>query len=178
MMQTRQEIKSEKSQSIQIMNTSTALHICLVLHLSGLVLMAGMSIADFIAYRSFWKQYAINKQEGLTMLNAASAYQRVMAIGAILLLITGVGMMALTHGVFGEQLWMRIKIGIVVLILINGPVIGRMQGTKLKKLIEKSILHDTPDLRISVLRSRVNLISVANFIFLISIVVLSIFKFN
>lgn len=158
------------------MSTVTLLQLCLVLHLTGLIMMAGMSIADRLAYSNFWKAYAADKQQGLVLYNAAASIQKFLALGAVLLLLTGVGMMALTHGVFGEQLWMRIKIGIVVLIIINGPVLGRMQGARLK-----AILLDTKpgtEQQVMTLKRRLNIMSVANLIFLASIVILSVFKFN
>ena len=159
------------------MNTANALQLTLVFHLTGLVLMAGMSVADMLAYNSFWKQYAIDKQKGMVLLNASAAYQKYRGMGAALLLLTGVCMMALTHGAFGEQLWMRIKISIVVLLLINGPVIGRVQGTKLKNLISAD--NQPGDAQeIITLKNRVNLAAVFNLIFLAAIVILSVFKFN
>ena len=160
------------------MQTTTALQLCLVLHLTGLVLMAGMSVADAITWRSFWKEHVLNKQQAMKLLDATAVYQKVLAFGAALLLITGVGMMYFTHGVFGEQLWMRIKISIVVLIIINGPVIGRIQGAKLKKALVEGAQQANLNPQINILRNRVNVLSVLNIIFLITIIVLSVFKFN
>jgi uncharacterized membrane protein len=141
-------------------------------------MMAGMSIADFITQKIFWKQYAVNRQEGLSIFNAAAGFQSFLAIGAVLLLITGVGMMALTHGVFGEQLWMKIKIGLVVLIIVNGPIVGRMQVQKLKHLLMGENQSPGVLARIMEMKRRINLISVLNLMFLASIVVLSVCKFN
>jgi hypothetical protein len=160
------------------MNTSNTLLLCLVLHLTGLILMAGMAIADLMAFGNFWKQYKLDKPSGLAVLQAASGYQRVLAIGAALLLITGISMMALTHGIFGEQLWMKIKIGIVVLILINGPIVGRIQGSKLKELLMDNTVGAAVTTQIEILRKRVLVISLANLLFLAAIVTLSVFKFN
>jgi hypothetical protein len=160
-----------------MMNATLALQMCLVLHLTGLVMMAGMSIADFVAYNNFWKQYALDREKGLAIFNASAPYQKFLAFGAVLLLITGVGMMALTHGVFGEQLWMRIKICLVVLILINGPILGKAQGLKLKNLLLNRSDSAGPD-QLVMLKGRLRLMSIANLVFLATIVVLSIFKFN
>ena len=85
-------------------------------------------------------------------------------------------MMALTHGVFGEQLWFRIKFGLVILLILNALVIGRRQGLRLRKVIDSSGPVFTAE--VQGIKSRLNRFHVAQLSLFILIIFLSIFKFN
>ncbi|WP_431198896.1 hypothetical protein ACQ86K_23360 [Mucilaginibacter sp. P19] len=111
------------------MNTSLFLPALLILHLTGLTIMAGTTIVDFTVFKTFWKHFDDNTEKSKGILAGTSKSSTLIGIGAALLVITGIGMMALTHGVFGEQLWFRIKIGIVLVLMLNGIF---LEGSKAK----------------------------------------------
>jgi len=94
------------------MNSYAFLQTFLVLHLTGLVLMAGTIVVDSMVYRAFWRQYDTEKERAINLLAVSGKFGRVTGIGAALIVLTGIGMMGITHGVFGEQLWFRVKFGL------------------------------------------------------------------
>src|ERR1700712_2089808 len=108
---------------------------CLVLHLTALVLMAGTTLVDYLAYSSLWKSFE-QEDRPIALLSMMAKLPRVAGIGAALLILSGIGMMALTHGVFGEQLWFRIKFGLVILVILNSLLVGRLQGIKLHRMLD------------------------------------------
>ncbi len=127
---------------------STLFPVCLTLHLIALTLMAGTTLVDFMAYQSLWKIITDKKELSTGLLQLMAKLPRIIGIGAGVLVLSGIGMMALTNGVFGEQLWFRIKFGLVVLLMLNGLLVGRRLGNKLRSLVNT----DGPVLLIKLLR--------------------------
>ena len=158
------------------MATQTWLSAFLVLHLTGLVLMAGTTIIDYLTYRLFWKIYAIEKRTSTGLIQLMSRYSRILGIGAALLILTGIGMMALTRGVFGEQLWFRIKFVLVLLLVANGLLNGRRLGMKQRKIL--STAGFVPDDTTGRIKSRLNSFYLSQLGIFITIVFLSVFKFS
>ncbi|MGF7080997.1 hypothetical protein [Mucilaginibacter sp. UYCu711] len=151
-------------------------HLFLTLHLAALIVMAGTTLIDYIAYQTFWKLFDQKKEVPTDLLQLMNKLPRLLGIGAAVIITTGIGMMALTNGVFGEQLWFRIKFGLVVLIILNGLLAGRGQGIKLRKLLNEDIADVTGQIsRVRVNLSRFHLMQLAMFL---AIIFLSVFKFN
>jgi uncharacterized membrane protein len=110
----------------------------LVLHLTGFVLFAGTTIVDFVAYRQFWQLVGKDKSQAIVIGQVLEKFPVLMGMGIILLILSGVGMMAMTNGVFGEQLWFRLKFGLVILLIANGLLVGRREGVILRRIIAES----------------------------------------
>lgn len=107
--------------------------ILLALHLIALILMAGTTLIDFVNYRTFWKLIHSQKEQALGILAATRIYSRLAGLGAALLIASGTGMVVLLHGFPETQLWFRIKMLLVLLLVINSIAIGRRLDKKLRK---------------------------------------------
>ena len=158
------------------MNLFNLLQTCLVLHLTGLILMAGTTFVDYITFKTFWKQFGLDREKSLGLLEATAKFSRLIGIGAALLIITGFSMMAITKGVFGEQLWFRIKFALVILLVLNGLLVGRRLGVKLRKTIAEGAVNAT--LQTESFRTRLNWFHVIQLVLFLAIIFLSVFKFN
>jgi hypothetical protein len=154
------------------MSTQTLLQSFLVLHLIGFLLFAGSTIADFIGTRQFWKQYALDTAKAPAVLQAISVYPVIVRIGIGVIILSGIGIMFMTNGVFGEQLWFRIKFGLLLLIIANSLLVGLRQQKKLKLALSAGTA--IPE-KVKMQLNRFFLIQVSC-IFLI--ILLSVFKFN
>lgn len=148
---------------------------CLTLHLTALVLMAGTTLVDYLAYASFWKSFE-QQEKPTALVGLMAKLPRVTGIGAALLILSGIGMMALTHGVFGEQLWFRIKFGLVILVIINSLLIGRRQGVKLRKMLDAGKPVFTGEMNST--RAIINRFHLSQLLLFLLIIFLSVFKFN
>jgi hypothetical protein len=155
------------------MNTLDLLHALLVIHLTGVILFIGTTLLDFVTLRQFWALYNQNPSSAKTLLLLTSRFPTVIGIGVLLIIVTAVGMMALTHGLFGEQLWLRIKFPIVVIAILNGILVGRKQGMKLKKAMESPDHHTT---KIHVIKNRLRTFHIIQFVLFLSILILSVYK--
>src|SRR5579859_1515857 len=117
------------------MTTQTIYNIALVTHVIGLTVMAGTTLVDYLITKQFWRQYAQDRLKAIAIHEAVSKFPVLFGIGIILLIFSGVTMMGITQGVFGEQIWFQIKFGLVITIIINGIAVGRRQGLRLKRLL-------------------------------------------
>ncbi|MBS0028094.1 hypothetical protein ACTJJ0_06480 [Chitinophaga sp. 22321] len=154
------------------MSTQTIFQSLVVTHLIGFLLFAGGTIADFIGIRQFWKQYALDTAKAPAVMQAMSPFAVFMRIGIGVIILSGIGIMAMTHGVFGEQIWFRIKFGLVLLVIANTLLVGQRQRVQLKK----ALTTDTaiPE-KIKVNLNRFHLVQL---VCIFIIILLSVFKFN
>ncbi|TDW97219.1 hypothetical protein [Dinghuibacter silviterrae] len=146
----------------------------LTLHIAGFTLLGGILLADFVAFSRFWKVWDRDPAQALLTRQITAGFPPLIRIGAAVLILAGIGMMALTHGIFGEQTWFRIKIVLVVLIIITGIIGGRLQGVQLKKLLDADSTAKTP----AVLRARIRFFHIVQITLVMGVFLLSAFRFN
>jgi uncharacterized membrane protein SirB2 len=158
------------------MSTQTIFQSFLLLHLIGLAMFAGITIADFITFKQFWKQYDQDQTKSLVMLPAMANLQVFMRIGILIIILAGIGLMAMTHGLFGEQLWFRIKFAFVILLILNTIFVGNRQRVKLKKTFQENNANNAGI--IARIKNNLSRFYYIQLIALFIIVLLSVFKFN
>jgi len=146
------------------------------LHIVGITAAAGMSIIDLILYQYFWGLYPQHMQEGIAIERLAGRLQRVTAIGMMLIIISGITMMYYLHSVWGAQLWFRIKMIVLLLIIINGLSFRRILGTRIHKRINQQ--PDGPRAPLRSLQPGITSVQIIQLMFFIVIFVLSVFRFN
>lgn len=157
------------------MNSSLFYPSLVVLHLIGLTLMAGTSTINAIALQTYWKYLPIEKQKADVVLQFLAKLARPIGIGAGLLVLTGLGLMMLTHGVYGEQTWFRIKFALVILLVANTIIFGRRQTGK---LIKKAAATKVAGDQIASIRKNLTVFNLLQFLIFLAIMILSVFKFN
>ena len=94
----------------------------LLVHITGLTLAAGTTVIGFVVNLRFWKLYTTDKGNALTLLELSDRFSRFIGIGIALLLLSGLYMIYLTEGVFAGQLWLRIKLVLVLVVIVNSFV--------------------------------------------------------
>jgi hypothetical protein len=150
----------------------------LVLHIIGLATMAGTTIVSYVCYGQFWKQYALGKERAMAILNVTASFRFLFAGGFLLLLISGIGMVVLSHGLFAQQIWFRIKMGLLVLILLNGAVYGQRLTSKLRQAMEMQLAGGKALDSLESLKSSILVMHIGQLLLFAGIFVLSIYKFN
>lgn len=150
----------------------------LVAHIIGLAMLAGTTLVDYVTTRYFWKQYVTDKQNAMAIQQAISKFQFLPAIGLLLLVISGVSMMALTRGVFGEQIWFRIKFGLVIIIILNALAVGRRQSLRLGKLLSEENRGEKVDVKLLKIKTNLQWFHFIQISLFIIVFILSAFKFN
>jgi hypothetical protein len=156
----------------------TFYYIALVIHVIGITIMAGTTFIDFITFKAFSKAFQADKNKSLVLENYLYKLQRFLGIGMLLILASGVTMMVKLHEVWGAQLWFRIKMGILLLIIINGLGLRRAIGSKLKKALAGNVLDGIANEQWHAVKRNFTLVQVIQMALFIVIYVLSVFKFN
>ncbi|WP_436486341.1 hypothetical protein [Chitinophaga sp. ARDCPP14] len=131
------------------------LRILLALHITGLVTMAGTTIVDYITFNTFWKFADEGDNRSLGLLPLMARYGALVRTGAAMLVITGITMLILVKGAWWGQLWFKIKMALVILLVLNGMLIGNKQGTKFRQIVSDNtsgFMQQTADVRITLHR--------------------------
>jgi hypothetical protein len=157
--------------------TATFYNIALVTHIVGITIMAGTTFIDFITFRAFCKVIKADKDKGLVLENYLYRLQRFLGIGMLIILASGVTMMVKLHEVWGAQLWFRIKMGVLLLIIINGLGLRRMMGSGLRKNLPRFLSNNFLDRQWNSLKINFTIVQVIQMLLFIIIYVLSVFKF-
>jgi len=144
--------------------------LCLLAHIMGLTLAAGTTVIGFIVNRRFWKFYGSDKVKALTLMELGTRFPRVIGIGIGLLLLSGFCIMYLSKGAFAGQLWLRIKIVLVLVVIANSFVV---------KALEKRVNATmTAEGSIGGLRRKVTTFYLVQLFLFLAIFVLGVFKFT
>jgi hypothetical protein len=147
-----------------------------VLHIAGIVGAAGTCLIDLIIFRYFWNIYPQHTTEGVAIEHLLTRLQRVMAIGMMLIIISGVMMMFYLHAVWGQQLWFRVKMGLLLLIVFNGLAFRRALGNR----IHTRVAAEPNGLWVhqASVRLRITTVQLVQLTLFVIIFALSVFKFN
>ena len=158
------------------MNTLILLQISIILHLVGLTLMAGTTVAEYITFNTFSKLFDKNRERSLSLLELLKKLSGLLGIGAALLILSGIGLFIITNGVFIHQLWFRIKLLLIGILILNGFLVGSRQESKLKTGINETGEHGNEQITKAMRNLRI-FYRVQMGIFFI-IIVLAVFKFS
>jgi uncharacterized membrane protein len=146
--------------------------IFLILHLSAFALFTGTLIANLINSNQLWqyseKDMSITKALFLT----TGKYNRIMAICLGIALLMGILMMAQMHKVYGAQLWMRVKIGLVLVIVVIRILYSRNLNQLKKRLTSESIVS------LADVKKRISLYQLVQIALVAGIIVLSVCRFS
>lgn len=148
--------------------------LCLVIHITGITLMAGATFMDYTIFRQFSKLWPVDKPRAITLENILTRFQRFMGIGMLFILLSGVGMMAYMHRIWGQQLWFQVKMGILLLVIVNGLGIRRRLGTSL----HKNMLNPAADKDLFLTQKNMTRVQLVQLFLFLVIFILSVFKFN
>lgn len=149
----------------------------LVLHVIGITVMAGTSFIDYLTFRSLKKALEIDTGTSRVIADNLDKLQRYLGIGMLLILVSGIGMMVKLHEAWGAQIWFKIKMGILLIIIINGLGLRRMLGAKLKRALAAPLPAGSKS-GIEAVSSGFMVVQTLQLLLFIVIYTLSIFKFN
>ena len=160
------------------MNSGQLLHFSLVFHIIGLTIVGGSTLVAFVVQNHFWKQYEQDAGKGMAVMVAAAKVPRIAMIGLALLILSGMSMMIITHGVFGAQLWFKAKMIVLLLIITNAVILSRNSRVMLKRLITKNIDSKEMIPELASAKWKIRIFYLIQLCLIVTIFVLSVFRFN
>ncbi|MDR6805988.1 hypothetical protein J2Y45_003180 [Dyadobacter sp. BE34] len=158
------------------MDIFTLRQLFLVFHLSGMVLMIGTTVAEFVVFRVFVKLLSSHDKAVAGMLKLMSGLGKLLPVGGVLLLISAIGLMAVTEGIYLSQLWLQVKLALILLLPVNGMLIGNREMKRLKSSL--SIEGDGPDTATPSSIMKLNRFYLVQLLVFFSIIILAVFKFT
>lgn len=173
--------------TIKFLVMQTLYQIALITHIVGITLMAGTTLVEYLLMKHFWKLYTRDKSRAITSNEDGFNFHMLVNIGIIFLILSGVTMLVIFQGVFIKQIWFQIKIGLIIIIAINGVVVGRRQDMKLKRLIslekinfpqDGSLGEENRKKDLMEVKHRLDLFYISQLLMFLTIFMLSVFKFN
>jgi len=156
------------------MNAPLFMRILLALHIMGLVIMAGTTVIDYVTFKTFWK-LALSGDRPSGLLPLMARYGILVRTGGALLLITGIMMLVAGNGVWWQQIWFRIKMLLVVLLVLNGMFVGNKQGHQFREAIAQNAV-DLID-RTTPIKNTLNLFYVVQLTLFLFIILVSVIPY-
>jgi len=153
-------------------------HASLWFHIIGITLLAGTTVVDFVLTRRFWTFYAKDNQAGILIRKLTDKLPLLIVAGIVLTLLSGVGMMTILHAVVGAMLWFRIKMGLVLIAILNGIIVGRRLNTRLNKLLVSAGTQSANEGTLNQVKKNLQLFHLTQLTIFFIIFFLSAFKFN
>lgn len=153
-------------------------HVSLWLHIIGITLLAGTTVVDFVLTRRFWAFYAKDNQAGVLVRKMTDKLPLLIVAGIVITLLSGIGMMTILHAVVGAMLWFRIKIGLVLIVILNGIIVGRRLNTRLNKLLVSAGPRSANEGSLNQVKKSLRLFHLTQLTIFFIIYFLSAFKFN
>ena len=151
----------------------TVLHLALVLHITGFVLLGGTTLMSFIISRQLWNYLQTDLTKAITINAATLNFERITRIGAVLTSLSGILMAIILWPVVSKQPWFRIKMVLVILIILNSIFFARPQMGRINKILAA---HPN-SAEWSYVKSRMNSYYTLQLLMLFTIFVLSAFRF-
>lgn len=108
------------------MNLHFLLRLSLTLHIAGLSVALGTALACFVIAGKIRKAAAGEPPLVTTLFATISGLPSLMSIGMAVSIISGVAMMQLAYAAFMYELWFRLKIGVILLLFVNGIIAARV----------------------------------------------------
>lgn len=158
------------------MYTQIFRQVLLIMHLSGLTLMAGTTVAAFVTFRAFKNRYHSKMEGSSGLLKLLTNLAPIKGIGGILLILSGTGLMYLTGGVFLHMLWLQLKLSLILLLPLNEILIGNKQLKRLETAFFENKPEGSTVIKMAI--PRISTFYTVQLLLFLAIIALAVFKFN
>jgi len=158
------------------MYTQILRQLLLIMHLSGLILMVGTTVASFVTFRAFINRFNLKSETSTGLLQLLSNLDPIKGIGGILLIISGIGLTFITGWVFLHMLWLQLKLSLILLLPLNEMLIGKKQLKKLKTVFFENNPDSAAVIKMTI--PKIALFYTIQLSLFLAIIVLAVLKFN
>ena len=154
---------------------ATILQVCLVLHITGIVLLGGTTLLNFIISKQCWNCVGTDRNKAIVINSTTLNFGRITAIGGVVTILSGIAMVFIFHGIVASQLWFRVKMILLLMIILNALLFARPQNTRLKNLLSDGSSTNND---LYPLKSKMDIYYAIQLTLFFTIFILSVFRFN
>jgi uncharacterized membrane protein len=144
----------------------------LIIHLSAFALFTGTFVASIITGNQLWHYSKKDTAITRALLITTDKYARIMGICLGLIVMAGILMMINMHTVYGSQLWLRIKIALVLIIIVF-RILSTRSYKQFKRRLNSEAVASFDDIR-----KRLTFFQVAQLVLIGGIIILSVCRFT
>ena len=116
--------------------------LALAIHLLGFALLAGGSIGATVLHSVMRAKIASTPAQAAVLLSAMLRCSIVAQIGAGLMLVSGIGLLAVENWAWWGAGWLYTKLALFVMLVINGPFVARPAAVQLLGALESGSSGD------------------------------------
>jgi len=146
--------------------------IFLIVHLSAFALFTGTLIANMVHSNQLWLYIGKDAAISQALFKTTFKYNTIMGICLGVAVLMGIGMMVQMHQVYGPQLWFRIKIGLLILLMVFRIFYSRNLGALKKGMNNEKTVSFTG------IRKKISLFQLLTIVIIGGIIILSVSKIS
>ena len=112
------------------------MRLALAIHLLCFAFLAGGSIGAKVLHGAMRAKIASTPAQAAVLLSAMLRFSIVAQIGGGLMLVSGIGLLAVEHWAYWGQGWLYAKLVLFILLMANGPLVARPAAMQLLGALE------------------------------------------
>jgi hypothetical protein len=148
----------------------------LFIHIIGITCIAGGSIGGLILENHIWKHIRESPEKVQVLAPLMSKYPAIIQVGTLLMLLSGFLMLkALSWAVVG-QWWFIIKMVLVVALVLNGMLVAKPNGSKLKLLVGQLNNGQSVETELNTVRKKMIVFHISEMSLLVVVYLLAVFQ--
>ncbi|SRR6185312_7288174 len=148
----------------------------LFIHIIGISCIAGGSVGGLILENHIWKHVRESPEKVSVLAPLMSKYPVIIQAGTLLMLLSGFLMLkALSWAVVG-QWWFIIKMTLVVALVLNGMLVAKPNGSKLRVLVAQLVNGQPVETELKTVRKKMIAFHISEMTLLIVVYLLAVFQ--
>jgi uncharacterized membrane protein len=109
----------------------------LLFHMIGFSLIAGGMIGGITLHRAIWRNLADAPAQATTAARLGLHFPLMIQAGAMVMLLSGLGLLAARQWVYLGQPWLTVKLSLYVLLWLNGLLVARPASRQFERTMSK-----------------------------------------
>ncbi|TAM94119.1 MAG: DUF2269 family protein [Chitinophagaceae bacterium] len=149
----------------------------LFIHIIGITCIAGGSIGGLVLESHIWKHIHESPEKVHVLGPLMSKYPVIIQAGTLLMLFSGLLMLGALGWTVAGQWWFIIKMLFVVALVLNGMLVAKPNGLKLRKLVPRLVKGENVKNDINKIKRNMTVFHISELGMLLIVYLLAIFRF-
>lgn len=149
----------------------------LFIHIVGITLIAGGSVGGLVLEAQIWKCLPGSPEKVRVLGPLMPKYPVIIQLGTLLMLVSGLVMLGALGWRMASQGWFIIKMVLVVALVLNGMLVARPNGMKLRTLVPRLMQGEAVMAEINQVRRRMTWFHISEMTMLVAVYLLAVFRF-
>lgn len=149
----------------------------LFIHIVGITCIAGGSVGGLVLESYLWKHLRESPEKAPVLGPLMPRYPVIIQAGTGLMLLSGLMMLAALGWATAEQGWFIVKMALVVALVLNGMLVAKPNGHRLRMLIPRLLQGDNVQEEIRRVKRNMTLFHVSELLMLLTVYLLAVFRF-